>query len=718
MNLSRAMLAPFRALYSIGLKSRELLPTPRCNAVGPTDTMARIGQVYVINLDRRPDRWMKMINELRLVRDSTGERLVKRAVRFPAVDARTLVSLPPEVNTTYTLADQLFVEPQPYVLPNRFELDRPIEMSRPEIAVALSHIGVWRLINSGEHAYALVLEDDTWFRPGFSRRLERVWRQFKLGGGEPGQFDLLYLSYQEVKHGAPKKLISSDLFCPIRGLWWLSGYVLSRTGARRLLELLPCRGPIDLWLNHKFSALEVRAIRHPIIEQRRDTESTNSYSILPSLTKIGVLKCETRSLFQMRPTERPVFAFGCDGSHLSSLAMALSMLGYRCCSDVDALPEPELEKLIAGETDLVFDAYVNVGSLWSHARTLRTRYPHAKFIVAKCEGSSTHKCRLDWPDGLGGDDVAVWCANATNKWKTICEHLRCPPPVASFPETAEIGQRRVLNVRVSPGPKQVKKGPKRDRSPWVIEPRADWQGIRLAAPHITAPASARSRVRLNDSFVDLDTKRWLLRDDTFGGNLALFRPSNVEIRAGIGAILTLRREPLGVRQFSAGALSSRMQFSFGTFEATLQATNVPGVVTGFFLQRDSPRQEIDLEIVGKRSDRLLTNVFYNPGDHGARFDYGYRGAPCSVDLGFDASESPHRFKISWGPHEIGWFVDDELIHKRVNWDPTPIPQLPMTLHVNIWPPHSRELAGRLVSRRLPATVVLRSIALEAGLPGS
>ena len=100
---------------------------------------------------------------------------------------------------------------------------------------------------------------------------------------------------------------------------------------------------------------------------------------------------------------------------------------------------------------------------------------------------------------------------------------------------------------------------------------------------------------------------------------------------------------------------------------------MPGVITGFFLHRDSPRQEIDVEIVGKRTDCLLVNVFYNPGTEGARFDYGYRGAPSIIGLGFDASESTHRYAIEWGPSEIRWLVDGRLIHERVNWDPTPIP---------------------------------------------
>ena len=146
---------------------------------------------------------------------------------------------------------------------------------------------------------------------------------------------------------------------------------------------------------------------------------------------------------------------------------------------------------------------------------------------------------------------------------------------------------------------------------------------------------------------------------------------------------------------------------------TLQATSVPGLVTGFFLHRDSPRQEIDVEITGNRPKQLLVNVFYNPGTDGAKFDYGYRGTPAAIQLGFDASKALHRFTIEWDPCEIRWFVDGELVHRRASWNPTPIPHLPMTLHVNTWPTRSRELAGRLALRALPASAIVRTIAVDA-----
>jgi GR25 family glycosyltransferase involved in LPS biosynthesis len=717
MNLCNSLTAPSKILYRIGMKCRRLLPRQVSQTFGFSNPGERpkIERIYVINLDRQPDRWIEMGRELGHVLDSSRAELGNLTERYPAIDARDFTQQASEdgdIDPFYTLRDQLFVEPQPRALPDRLELDRPIRMSRPEIAVAHSHIGVWRRVAASKHSYALVLEDDVWFEPGFARHLDQAWDEIEAEGDKESKFDVLYLSYKEVKHGAQKTFISRNVFRPVRGLWFLSGYVLSRGGARKLLRLLPCRGPVDLWINHQFGALDVRAIRRSIISQRRDGSSTNLYSILPSLTKIGVIDSEGSSLFQIRPTERPVFVFGSEGSGLSSLAMALSMLGYRCCSDLEELPNLELEKLLAGGTDRVFDAYVNIGALTGKVRELRERYPQAKFIITKGETMIVDNNHIDVVDDFNGSDVVVLHSNASNKWQVVCEHLKCAPPVCSFPEFADFGQRRLSGVGLETSMVVSGKVPKRDRSPWVIESRQWWRGIR-SVPTNAALLNTGTHVRINDRLVTLDMGRWLLRDDTFAGNLALFRPSNVEFRAWAGAVLSVRKEPLGVRDYSAASISSRDRYSFGRFEAVIQASNVPGVVTGFFLHRDSPRQEIDIEIVGNRTDRLLVNVFYNPGGEGARFDYGYRGAPSYIELGFDASQSAHQFAIKWDPCEIRWLVDNQLVHSRANWDPTPIPNLPMTLHVNTWPSRSKELAGRLTSRRLPATTVVKSIALEA-----
>ncbi len=416
-----------------------------------------------------------------------------------------------------------------------------------------------------------------------------------------------------------------------------------------------------------------------------------------------------------------MFVFGPEGTGHSSLAMALCMLGYRCCSDLQALPDSELKQLLEGSRGRVFDAYVNIGSLDSKVRELLSRYPKAKFILTAAKGITADDTFVSIADDRSGADIAVLHSEEPNKWQVVCEHLRCAPPTCSFPVLKDLGQRPIPTGTIEPNQLPKCQPPKCDKSPWVVEPRIWWQGIRVA-PTEDGKLNAGPFVRFNDSLECLDTSRWLLRTDTFTDNLALFRPSNVEFKSGIGAALFVRSEPLGVRDYSAASICSREQYLFGKFEATIQASNVPGVVTGFFLHRNLPRQEIDIEIAGNRPDRLVVNVFYNPGGEGAQFDYGYRGAPSFIELGFDASKASHRFAIAWSPCEIRWWVDNHLVHRRVLWDPTPIPHLPMTLHVNSWPSRSTQLAGRINNRRLPATTIVKSIAVEANsiipLPGS
>src|SRR5437870_3608091 len=129
MNLSRPLLTPTKLLHSIGLKSRRLLPRQQCHTFGPSTELERprIERIYVINLDRQPDRWAEVSRELSQVLDSSRTALTMRAVRHTAVDARSFAELQleheKEVDAFYTLGDQLFVEPQPRALPDRLELD-------------------------------------------------------------------------------------------------------------------------------------------------------------------------------------------------------------------------------------------------------------------------------------------------------------------------------------------------------------------------------------------------------------------------------------------------------------------------------------------------------------------------------------------------------------------------------------------------------------------
>jgi GR25 family glycosyltransferase involved in LPS biosynthesis len=298
MNPARPPLAALRLAFRLGHSLRKMLPVQTSKAFGAQrmSNGPKIEKIYVINLDREPARWSRVKQELGRIRDRFGNDLLNLTERHAAVDARRFSQDPlkdADVDPYYTLADQLFVEPQPQTLPTRYELEAPIQMSRAEVAVAKSHIEVWRRVAQGTQEHALILEDDVWFHPSFARHLDQAWKDIAIDRGKHEGFDVLYVSYMEVTHGAPKMFVSSHVFRPVRGLWYMSGYILSRQGAEKLLRLLPCRGPVDLWINHQFSVLNVRATRRSLVRQRRDAFSTNS----DSATCFCIWPCQLGSVF-------------------------------------------------------------------------------------------------------------------------------------------------------------------------------------------------------------------------------------------------------------------------------------------------------------------------------------------------------------------------------------------------------------------------------------
>jgi beta-glucanase (GH16 family) len=198
--------------------------------------------------------------------------------------------------------------------------------------------------------------------------------------------------------------------------------------------------------------------------------------------------------------------------------------------------------------------------------------------------------------------------------------------------------------------------------------------------------------------------------ETFPGNLASFAQDGLTCDEE-GTHLLIEKASTGGRPYRSGAFASARLFAHGRFEAEIRAAPGSGLVTGFFLHRDAPRQEIDIELAGSDPRVMLVNVYFNPGDEGTAMAFGYRGAPSWIDLGFDATEDFHRYAIDWRPGLIAWSVDGRIVHERAGWDPTPIPHLPMRLHANLWAPRSEDLAERVDEQALPARATLRNLSV-------
>ncbi len=169
------------------------------------------------------------------------------------------------------------------------------------------------------------------FESDFGLKLNQIWQELPNDSENNTCFDVLYLSFKEVEQGTEKVFVTKNLFRPIRGLWWLSGYVLSYSGAKKLLNELPISCPVDLWLNLKFKKLDVFASMDSIIFQREDLKSDNSYSILPVLSQIGIQSDKTHLILEQNKGRNPVFVLNYNDYKCEIIGKLLSILGYRCC---------------------------------------------------------------------------------------------------------------------------------------------------------------------------------------------------------------------------------------------------------------------------------------------------------------------------------------------------------------------------------------------------
>ena len=184
MNPSKPLSSASRIIHLLSRHARFHLPRQRSLTFGGDSVALRpgIGPIFVINLDRQTSRWADMVRELGRVLDAEDMPLSDRVVRYSACDAR---ADPPEcvdgtmVQPFYTLGDQLFVEPQSHAVPDVFDLERPIRMSQAEVAVACSHIDIWKRIAQSSAQYSLVLEDDVRFDT-------RLWAHSRSGVARDG----------------------------------------------------------------------------------------------------------------------------------------------------------------------------------------------------------------------------------------------------------------------------------------------------------------------------------------------------------------------------------------------------------------------------------------------------------------------------------------------------------------------------------------------------
>ena len=694
------MRAARAAAFRLWRRVATAIPGARIEAFGQGSD--RIGAVLVINLDRKPRRMARTLRELARFKDRRGRRLADLVTRLSAVDARDgrAVAATADVDPRYLLGHQLYVQPD-VRLEACFGRHEAVTMTRQEVAVARSHIEAWKIVAGGDDEHVLILEDDVWFRGDAASMIDRAWRDALADGNGVGPA-MLYLSYEDAGGTCERVDAGGALFRPVRGLWFLSGYVLSRSGARALLRAMPVVGPVDMWINRQFERVGPLAVIEPVILQRTDSVSDNAYSVLPFLAKAGIVDAKATP-GPRRSSDVRIMAWT-DRGVREPLAMAMSMLGLRVLTfdaAASAMTGEEVAKLF-DTFDVLVDPPVPPDELPDPVVEIVTglilEAPRSDQIASPQGSASEWTILPHHPPDDG------W-------WPPLCALAGVDTPAHAFPRGAPSGWRLFRDGRHGPNPGVA---PVRaaialamDDTPWAIEVADGWPRATAHRAFHWESSVAEIHCALGEQAIEMTPT-----SGTFPGNLASFRPDAIRYGSD-GATISLCASGTEDRPFRSGALASVRRFLHGRFEVEMRAARGDGLVTGFFLHRSAPRQEIDVEIMGNLPTRVLLNVYFNPGGEGAAFDYGYRGSPCAIELGFDASLDFHRYAIKWWPDRILWFVDGDLVHGRESWDPTPIPHLPMTLHANLWAPASAELAGVADQRRTSGTANFRNIRIEA-----
>lgn len=491
---------------------------------------------------------------------------------------------------------------------------------------------------------------------------------------------------------------------------------------------------MDLWVNHQFDKLNVYATKFSIIHQRTDLRSDNAYSIMPVIARFN-----GSGKHQSSPQEarRHVFTIGLDDTGADNVAVALSILGYRVRQEDKTNTAHSSWDLIAGFLEGPFNAYIdyrdvseNFEELSKHTKAplfiLTTQNPTdwASGQVKKngAGSSATEYYRKQWdafhqrvmnffkekPGRLLTIDVF-----SGDGWSTLCHYLNKAEPEATFPAPALLQscdayktngiKRRLVN--------EARAGNLHDITPFVT-PWNYFDRRELIHKELSSERTAYPYQRVDD-FQDIDETAWATLRDTFATNLAVFDPRNVSLLDQGGFRMTLQKALGNKKAYTSGSLVTRLSFVYGRFEVVMRAAKGAGAISALFLHRSNPHQEIDLEFLGNETSQLQINVFFNPGLSGAPLNWGNRGTPTKIDLGFDAAEDFHRYSIEWGKKRIRWYVDDRLIHSRDALEPTPIPYLPMQFFVNLWAPKPVELAGQLEPENLPVHADVKSVKIHA-----
>ena len=214
--------------------------------------------VFCINLDKRPERYnifskQRGVAELNIVRVSAVDGAKLNPLKSPYISNQTKINIIHKTRRSHGEIDTIGA-----------------------IGCSLSHYSVWKRFLETDASYCLVLEDDAQVRVGLAESV------MEASSSSSSSFDVWLLSYKLYD----KTLLScgsdaKEWKSPVN-FWGTSAYIVSRDGAKRLMEdFFPIECHLDKYMCLKSLLGKLRIVIHNTLK---------TYTI-PCGTDIQLNKC-------------------------------------------------------------------------------------------------------------------------------------------------------------------------------------------------------------------------------------------------------------------------------------------------------------------------------------------------------------------------------------------------------------------------------------------
>ncbi|KAM9494364.1 procollagen galactosyltransferase 1 [Clarias gariepinus] len=224
--------------------------------VSQTDKMG-FDEVFMINLQRRADRRVRML----------------RALRMQGIDCKIVAAVDGKamnVSEIHSLGI--------HMLPGYSDPYHGRPLTKGELGCFLSHYNIWKEIVERGLKTSLVIEDDLRFEIFFKRRLKNLMSEVEREGLD---WDLIYIGRKRMQVDHPEKavpnihnLVEADYS------YWTLGYMMSLQGAKKLLKAEPLSKmlPVDEFLPVMFN-------KHPVSDymEQFETRDLKAFSAEPLL---------------------------------------------------------------------------------------------------------------------------------------------------------------------------------------------------------------------------------------------------------------------------------------------------------------------------------------------------------------------------------------------------------------------------------------------------